>query len=281
MIVNNYAAMEWIRELRAEPLEPDVVLELHAELSRDALEDPAGVGRLRLPGEDIKVVDNDGQVLHRPPPAQELPARLAAMCSFANAPDDAAPFVHPVVRSVLLHFWLAYDHPFVDGNGRTARALFYWSMLRRGYWLFEFITISNILRKAPAAYARAFLHAETDDDDATYFVVHQLYVIERAIAELHGYLRAKMQKQRELQSVLRASVVFNHRQRELLQHALRHPAHSYTLEGHQRSHDVAYQTARTDVLDLVERGLLIQRKVGKRYVFAAERDLEARLKKLG
>ena len=63
--------------------------------------------------------------------------------------EIAGGFIHPMIRSIILHFWLAYDHPFVDGNGRTARALFYWSMLRHGYWLFEFISISQIILKGP------------------------------------------------------------------------------------------------------------------------------------
>ena len=65
-------------------------------------------------------------------------------------------FLHPVIRSILLHFWVAYDHPFVDGNGRNARALFYWSMLRHGFWLAEFFSISHEILKAPRKYYRAF-----------------------------------------------------------------------------------------------------------------------------
>lgn len=60
-----------------------------------------------------------------------------------------------MLRAILLHFWLAYDHPFEDGNGRTARSLFYWYMRTQGYWLVEYLLISNILRKAPAQYTRA------------------------------------------------------------------------------------------------------------------------------
>jgi hypothetical protein len=75
--------------------------------------------------------------------------------------------VHPVLRAILLHFMIGYDHPFADGNGRTARALFYWSMARSGYWLMEYTSISHILRKAPARYMRAYLHTETDKNDTT------------------------------------------------------------------------------------------------------------------
>ena len=68
----------------------------------------------------------------------------------------------PVLRATLpaIHFMVGYDHYFEDGNGRTARAFFYWSMLRQGYWLAEFLSISRVLRAAPARYARSFLLTE-------------------------------------------------------------------------------------------------------------------------
>jgi Fic family protein len=279
MILNNFRVMERIRDLRGTALTPELVLELQAEVTDDALDDPSAVGRLRRPDEDVRVVDDEGRTLHNPPDADELSRRLAALCEFANEDGDD-PFIHPVVRSILLHFWLAYDHPFVDGNGRTARAVFYWSMLRRGYWLFEFIPISRVIRKARSDYARAFLYAESDDNDATYFVVHQLRVIEQAIDDLQEYLKSKMREQRSLQTVLRDSVELNHRQRALLVHALGHDDRQYTIEGHRGSHGVAYQTARTDLLDLAERGLLRKIGRGKKFVFAPAPGLEARLRKL-
>jgi Fic family protein len=55
----------------------------------------------------------------------------------------------------------------------------------------------------------------------------------------------------------------NHRQRTLLQHTLRHPRASYTIQGHATSHRVHYQTARADLIDLVERGFLEEKRVGK------------------
>src|SRR5947208_6924187 len=113
------------------------------------------------------------------------------MVAFANG-DNADGFIHHLVRVVILHFWLAYDHPFADGNGRTARALFYWSMLKQGYWLAEFLSISRILNQARASYSRSFLYTETDDNDLTYFLLAQLAAIRRAIDDLHRHLRRKM-----------------------------------------------------------------------------------------
>jgi len=95
-------------------------------------------------------------------------------------------FIPPIIRAILLHFTLAYDHPFVDGNGRVARALFYWSALSGGYRLLEFVSISRVLRQAPAKYARSYLFTETDDSDVTYFIVHRLATVIRAIDEFHA-----------------------------------------------------------------------------------------------
>jgi len=242
-------------------------------------DDPAAAGRLRRP-EEIRVVGDDfGAVFHEPPPAAELESRLQAMCDFANAKTPAY-FLHPAIRAIILHFWLAYDHPFVDGNGRTARALFYWAMLHEGYWLFEFISISNILRKAPVQYGLSFLHSETDDNDLTYFIVAQTNVIRRAIDELHSYIDHKTTEVRQVEAQLRALNLFNHRQANLIRHALKHPYQEYTIAGHGKSHNVVYQTARTDLLDLNTRRVLEQKRRGKKMVFSAPRDLTERLKNM-
>lgn len=279
MILNNYVTMQRITELKKESLSPEMVLALHRLVTERTLEDATAAGRLRRPDEKRVVGDEYGEVFHDPPTAAELPARLRAMCEFANGrtPDY---FVHPVIRAITLHFWLAYDHPFVDGNGRTARALFYWAMLHSGYWLFEFISISNILRKAPVEYGRSFLYTETDDNDLTYFVVAQTKVIRRAIAELHDYIARKTNEVREAEAHIRALKLFNHRQAELIRHALKHPFQEYTIGSHGQSHNVVYQTARTDLLDLKARGALAQKKRGKKLVFTVPRDLAERLRKM-
>lgn len=282
MIFNNYRAMEHLRSLKQDPITPDSILELHRMLTEDTLEDPADAGRLRK-ADDVRVVDSrDNTVLHVPLSHTELPERLERLCTFANVDESALPFVHPVLRAILLHFMLGYDHPFVDGSGRTARALFYWSMARSGYWLMEYTSISHILRKAPARYMRAYLHTETDQNDTTYFLLHQLGTIRRAIVALHDYLSRKGREQKETEKMLSASpklrTRFNHRQIALLTHALRHPGEEgYRVDAHRRSHNVVYQTARNDLLDLHTLGLLEKARQGNAYVFFAPEDLRDRL----
>jgi Fic family protein len=276
MIVNNYAAMRFVQDNARKALTPDMVFTLHRIVTDETLDDPSKAGRFREHRDNVIVEDGTGTVLHVPPPAQQLGNRLEAMCRFANE-GSAESFIHPVIRAMILHFWVGYDHPFVDGNGRTARALFYWSMLAQGYWLAEYVSISRILRKAPGQYSRSFAYTEADGNDLTYFLLYQLGVLRRAIAELQDYLRRKMTEVRQVETLLRSSADFNHRQLALLSHALKHAGHRYTIRSHQQSHNVVYQTARTDLLDLAGRGLLIQRRAGRSFTFAAPGDLARRL----
>jgi Fic family protein len=276
MILNNFVTMQHIMEVRNEPLSPELVFDLHRRVSDLTLDDPTAAGRFRRTDERIRVTDMEGTVFHDPPLATELGDRMTAMCAFANGqtPDT---FVHPVIRAIILHFWLAYDHPFVDGNGRTARALFYWAMLHQAIPLFEFISISQVLLRAPAKYALAFLHAETDDNDLTYFILHQAEAIQSAVDALREYAMRKTASLWETERSLRLAGDLNHRQQALISHALRNRDAVYTIEGHRRSHGVVYQTARTDLLGLAERGLLMQSAHRKPLTFRVPEDLKTRL----
>jgi Fic family protein len=154
-------------------------------------------------------------------------------------------------------------------------------MLHHGYWLFEFISISQIIRKAPTQYGLAFLYTETDENDLTYFILYHLDVIRRAIDELHAYLKQKTAELKSVERSLRGIQTLNHRQRDLISHALRHPGGQYTIHFHQVSHNVVYETARTDLLDLQQRGLLRARKIGRTWYFTPREDLETRLGEIG
>ena len=283
MILNNYRAMQAVRDMKDAPLTLDALQGLHATVTADTLDDPNAAGRVQAPGEErVRVWDpSEHRVLHTPPPAEQLTDRMDALIRFANQDAADGPFLHPVIRAIALHFWLAYDHPFEDGNGRTARALFYWAMLRDRYWMCEFISISRLLKQAPARYARAFLHTETDGNDLTYFIVHQVEVLLRAFDDLDAYIAKKIEEVRQVERLLRRSTDLNHRQLALLSHAIRHPDGDYTMRSHMTSHRVAYATARADLHRLAELTLLERRRIGRKTnVFSVPVDLEDRIRSL-
>lgn len=279
MIVNNFNAMLFAQELAGQELTPVDVLDLHRIVTESAIDDPADAGRLQAPEDArIAVYWHDGTLLHHPPPADRLPDRLEAMCRFANGETTGGGFIHPVVRAIIVHFWLAYDHPFVDGNGRASRALFYWAMLHEGYWLTQYLSVSSILRKAPVRYAMSYLKTETDENDVTYFVIYQLQVIEKAIESLHEYLGRKVLEAREIEQLLHGSRHLNPRQLVVIRDALRDPSESFTISEQAGRHRVTYQSARQDLLDLESLGLLGKEKVGKKFVFRPVQDLSQRLR---
>jgi Fic family protein len=277
MILNNYTTMCMLKEKAKEDLSVTMILELHRHLANKTLDDDEAAGRFRKDDEDIRVFDNMAlgeTILHTPPPSNELEFRIQALCDFANGKTPSG-YMHPVIRAILLHFWLAYDHPFVDGNGRCARALFYWAMLKHGYWLCEHVSISRILCKAPSQYARSFLYTETDDNDCTYFLLYNLQVLSRAIQELHSYIAKSTVDLHSIEKLLRATHEnFNYRQLDIIQHALRHNDDIYTIKGHKTTHKIAYETARRDFLGLVASGLFEQKLRGKEIVFLPAEDIQ-------
>jgi Fic family protein len=278
MIVNSYRTIRLLRQRLGEPLSTELLLEVQQSMTHDTLEDPTAAGRFRTQREEVRVIDTrDNEVVFVPPPAELLPERIGKLLEFANAPPDADAFIHPLVRAVILHFWLAYEHPFVDGNGRTARALLYWFMLKSGYWLFEFLTISRVILDSPMQYYRSFLYSERDGNDLTYAIVFQLEATHRALARLREVLAHKQAEQQLITAALRRFPDLNHRQRALLDHALKHPSQVYTFQSHQNSHGITYVTARSDLLDLERRGLLIPTKQGRQRGFLAASDLTEQL----
>jgi len=284
MIVNNYYAMEYINDIANEDLTPSLILELQRILTIDTLDNENAVGNWRAT-DDVYVGDErDATIIHIPPTHKEIPYRMESICEFAND-SNTKEFLHPVIRAVILHFLLAYDHPFEDGNGRTARALFYWSMLRQGYWTMEYVSISRILKDAPAQYTRSYLYTETDDNDVTYFILHQLKVIIRAIEELLEHLRKKSEEHRQFEKLIRSSKTLqrklNHRQISALNRALKNRDAVFTVTTHKGSHNVTYDTARTDLLKLAELGLFDKMKSGRAFVFVPAENLRTKLGSFG
>ena len=279
MVLNNYRAMARAKEMIGEPLTPEGVLSLHRSVVEDTLENVEDAGRLQRKGERRVVVSYQDSVVHRPPSASELPRRLEALCRFAND-ESGEGFIHPVVRAIVLHFQAAYDHYFVDGNGRLARALFYWSMLRQGYWLSEYISISRILLESPAKYAKSYLHVETDGNDLIYFILHQLEAIERALDRLRDYLLHKAEQAKRIEGMMAGGLVLNPRQISIVGDLLRNMTIPLTVKGHARGKGVTLQTARTDLEGMESLGLLSRRRVGKRFVFTAVPDFADRLRGL-
>jgi Fic family protein len=264
MIVNNYMTMKKMREIKKEDLTPALILMLHKMITNGTLEDPVDEGRFR-DNDEIRVVDGTGTILHTPPGSSKIPELVDELCRFANDGDD--PFIHPVVKGIFLHFLVGYIHPFNDGNGRTARTLFYWYMLRHDYWLFEYMAISRAIKETRGQYKRAYIYTESDENDLTYFIRYNLSVIEKTIQEIRDYIDEQQAEQIKALRSIQESEGLSFRQMDILKRIVKHPEKPLRIKEIEETYHVAYATARSDLIRLEKLGYLTRRTDGKEYVF--------------
>ena len=267
MIHNNYAAMELIKRRKDEPLTPELMLDVHKVITKGTLDDPSGEGEFRR-NNDIVISDAlTGDVYHRPIDFEKIPWAVMDLCGYINNDDM---FVHPLIKGTILHFMTAYIHPFADGNGRLSRSLFYWYMMKKGYPLIEYLAVSKAIKNHRGKYDLAYLHSETDGNDITYFIKFNLDCIEESLNIFFRYLDRKLKEQKALEKSVMTFEGINMRQKMILNDAAkdRRPFSIYEVQS---KYQISYQTARTDVLGLIESGKIEEYgRVGnkKMYMFS-------------
>ena len=277
MVLNNYEAMRFIREKKDEALSPEFILAIHQMVTKGTINEEYG-GGFRTTN-DVVVADSEsGVVYHTPPDFSEIEGFVHDLCAFANSDsagskESGVPFIHPVIKGIILHYLVGYLHPFHDGNGRTARSIFYWYVLSRGYWLFEYMPISRIILRSKKKYALAYLHTEYDGSDITYFLQYTLSCINAALTDLLTYLEQQQAVQSEANALIREIQEINPRQALILREMREHPNEYYTIREIMQDYNTVYQTARTDLLHLTELGYLLKQKRGKEYLFIYNEQL--------
>lgn len=262
MIVNNYATIKQLVEEKGQVLDLNMLLDIHRSITTNTLDNPEDEGRLRQT-DDIYVIDAiTGSVAHTPPSHTEIEELLHDLFAFASD-KDKSNFIHPIIKGIILHFMLAWIHPFVDGNGRTARSLVYWYMLKKDYWMTEYLSISRVIYKNKKRYERMFLYTEADHMNMTYFIQHNLQVMKKAYEDLKTYLSVKME---ERNSVLQYCDIegINERQMQILK--IINDTPSLVLSSLEVSNrfGVSDKTARTDLKVLTELGYLKRIAINKK-----------------
>jgi Fic family protein len=278
MILNNYLTMQKAIEYKYKKLTKDIILELHSIISKDTLPNIDFEGKFRETN-NVNVVDGlTGAIFYCPPDYNRVEELMSSFCDFANCTEDDN-FIHPIIRGIILHFLIGYIHPFVDGNGRTARALFYWYLLSKGYWLIEYMSISKIIIRAPAKYGRSFLFSEYDENDITYFIHYNLRSMDLSLKSLQKHIRKKVKEKQYLFNIIKKEDI-NERQAELLKKLLIDGRRRLTIKEVQTTFGVVYQTARTDLLHLQNLGYITGKKMGKKLIFFKSDDFEEKLQDL-
>ena len=261
MIVNNYNTIQYIVEHKEQPLTEELLLTIHRLMTEKTLDNPEDAGRFRT-NDKVVVADMvEGDIIYTPPSFQEIPEFVESLCNFFNN-DNPRTFIHPIIRGIIVHFMLAFMHPFVDGNGRTARALFYWYMLKEGYKLTEYMSISRVIAKSKENYEKSFRYVENDGNDMGYFVAYNLKALKTSFQQLREYIQRKQQEKKAASTFMMAGNI-NYRQAIVLQRLKDEPDTIFTVKDVQEQFSVSSMTARKDLADLVQQGYLTEIAINK------------------
>ncbi len=264
MIVNNYETISKISKNKLNELSVESLLDIHRSISNKTLDNSEDEGVFR-DNDEVYVIDGvTGSVAHIPPSHTEINIMIKDLCQFIND-DNKENFIHPIIKGIIIHFVLAYIHPFVDGNGRTARSLFYWYMIKKGYWLTEYLSISKIIYTNKKSYEKAFLYTENDENDLSYFIQYHLIVMKKAFNELKKYLQRKIDEQQNLFQFTGISNI-NERQRYILRTISDNKRTFFIPKELATQFNISVRTARTDLQDLVIMGYLSTTNLNKRAV---------------
>ncbi len=255
MILNNYNTINFIRDNAKERLTPALIMQIHGMMTENALDVPDAAGRLRRDDENI-VVGNGitGEIVHTPPSAKCLNEFLDHLCVFFND-EDTDVFVHPIIRAITIHFLVGYYHPFADGNGRTARALFYWYMMKSNYWLVQYLSISRIIKGSKKSYEKAFLYSEADGNDIGYFIQYNLDVLLKSFDALSRYIKRKNNEKKKAEKLLHLGNI-TERQSQILSLCIENPDIVLISTDIVGKFGVTPNTAKSDLRKLTEKGYL-------------------------
>lgn len=268
MIVNNYQVMQRLLDWKDLELTKDILIEIQKNITTGTLDNEADSGRFRTDEDEIGVVSKlTGETVFTPPKADFVSTELEKLVNYANSSESEDEFVYPVIKASILHFWLAYLHPFVDGNGRTARAIFYWYMLRNNYWMFQYLSVSRIIKRSKTQYDNAYLHSEYDDNDMTYFLNYKLQAIMLSIKEFVNHYQRKLEKDKVIQRIAGNLGEFNGRQIDLLQDLDTNRDKVVDVASYKANYRISYETARSDLGFLVDKILLDKVLSGKKFVY--------------
>lgn len=275
MILNNYLSMKAIEDgYKNQKMSLSLLYELHGAITDGTLTPEGEKPRLRDKGEDVFVVDKStGAIYHKAPDIDFVKDELERFIKFANDELDNS-FIHPIIKAIMIHFWVAYLHPFTDGNGRLARLLFYWYLLKNGYWAFAYLPISRIIKKSPKQYSMAYVYSEQDDNDLTYFLNYNIAKIKLAVREFRSYLHEQNESNREMNKIMQKNYDLNDRQIRLLQYLHGDSGAKTSISIHKSINQITEKTAINDLRSLVVLGFLDRKKIGRNINYFANKKIE-------
>ncbi|HSQ98261.1 MAG TPA: Fic family protein [Rickettsiales bacterium] len=262
MILNNFNAMHSLQDkYRNSALSLEVIKELHIILTfNDKSIEDNKKGAFRSNEDEIIIGDNlKNEYTYKAPNTGFLEKEIQNLIDFANREDYD---INPIIKAIMIHFWFSYLHPFVDGNGRLARCLFYWFLLKNKLDIFAYYPLSSLIKRSRKQYDNAFLYTEQDDNDLNYFIDYNLRKIIEAKELFEKYFEEKEKEQQNIDKISFDNDL-NSRQEQLLKDINLNRFFYITLTYYMNLFDISKPTGIKDLQDLAEKKLLVSKKVGK------------------
>jgi len=164
-VINYRKAMDFIGEGENEEKEitEDLIKHIH-KLTVSKILDPEKCGELRKTQVVVKN-SSTGEVSFRPPLAIAIPFQIKDLLAFLNSTENKD--IHPVLNSGIVHYELVRIHPFIDGNGRVARALSTLILFQDGYDIRKFFSLEEYFDSDSEVYYEALKSVEKNGGDLT------------------------------------------------------------------------------------------------------------------
>ncbi|MCX6112007.1 MAG: Fic family protein [Proteobacteria bacterium] len=256
MIVNNYEAMKWIKENSDKKISTDLIKEIHLIVTKNTLEgdDAAFSGKFR---NDVVYVGDHTGIEHE--------KIIPTLNEIINLCVNNKRYQHGLIKGILLHYFVAYVHPFFDGNGRTARTLFYFKSIKNDLKFVELLSISAHLKNNGNRYEKAFHDVVANDYDVTYFVDFCLESLLAALNKIDKKITYlfKIAKIKEKHSLSNSQVL-------LLQRLALNKFINISSEEYAQDLGRTREMGRRELKDLFTKKFLKERKEGKKLVYSID-----------
>lgn len=154
---------EWGIENANKAVTQDLLRHLHALTVQKILPEETA-GSFRKTQVVIKS-SQTGEVVFRPPVAMVVEQQITDLVDFINSPESSD--IHPVLKSGIVHYEFVRIHPYVDGNGRVARALSTLILFMEGYDIRKFFSLEEYFDSDAARYYESLQSVEKNNSDLT------------------------------------------------------------------------------------------------------------------
>ena len=253
MLINNFKAMKWVKSNQQKALTKEVILHLHRIVTENTLEgdDVNFQGKFR--NDKVFVGTHEG-IAH-----SKVEQAINEMIELTT---NNPRYFHPLIKGILVHYFIGYIHPFFDGNGRAARALFYFKSMKNNLNYIELLSVSAYLRVHGKQYENSFVKVKDNEYDLTYFIDFCLDSMASSLKEVSRKI-SYLLRMNDLQDRFDLSPT----QVGLMQRMALHKFRTIDIEEYAQQISKSREFARQELKGLLDLNLVSEVKVSKKLVF--------------